>query len=298
MYFAGYEGDLFAVGTDGTPKWVLKDVAGSVVGGPTLAGDFLAFGTTDGRLYVVKKADHTPAPGWPRDGLKFGNGIWAAPIVKDKVVIVATMSGEVSAFNLQDASRAWGGKSFMSTGAVPDLQLLDDSHIFAPSLNKHVYILNVADGSIAVDFRAADWVWTRAAFRDNTAYFGDFSGKVYALDITTGTDRWPEPYNTHQRVKSAPAIVDDVLVLADRKPVVHLIDLKTGKAINTVPLLNSGTVRADVLAYSSALKGAQSVATPAPQADRGLIATTSGKLFVANPKEKTVIEVVVAGGNR
>jgi outer membrane protein assembly factor BamB len=298
MYFAGYEGDLFAVGTDGTLKWVLKDVSGSIAGGPTLAGDLLAFGTTDGRLYIVKKSDHTPAPGWPKDGLKFGNGIWAAPIIKGDVVIVATMSGEVSAFNVKDGSRAWGGKSFRASGAVPDLQLLDDSHIFAPSLNKHVYILNAADGSVAADFQAADWVWTRAAFRDNTAYFGDFSGKVYALDITTGTNRWPQPYDTHQKVKAAPAIVDDALVVVDRKPVVHLIDLKAGTALNTVPLLNSGTVRADVLPFSSALKTAQSATSPSSGADRGLIVTTGGKLFVANPKEKTVIEVVVAGGKQ
>jgi outer membrane protein assembly factor BamB len=294
-YFAAYDGDVFAVNLDGTLKWELKGVQGSIVGGPVLSGGLLAFGTTEGRLYVINKSDHSPAPGWPKDGMKLGNGIWAAPAIQGDAIIVATMGGTVSAFRLSDGSPAWDGKSFRAGGAVADLQLLDDGHLFAPSLNKHVYILNPANGAEVVDFKASDWVWTRAAYRDNVAYFGDFAGKVYALDITNGQLKWNQPYETHSEVKAAPAIVDDVLVLADRKPVVHLIDLNSGASVNTVPILTGGTVRADVLPYSSKLQGPQAMASPVAQADRGLIVTTKGKLYIADPKAKTVTEVLVAG---
>lgn len=297
LYFAAYSGKVFAVNTDGTVRWHLADVNGSIVGGPTLGGDLLVFGTTEGRLYAIKKSDGSLAPNWPKGGMRFGNGIWAAPVIRDGTVYVATMKGEVAAIGLADGARRWE-RSFKATGAVAELQLLDDGLLFVPSLNRHVYILDPGDGSVLVDFRASDWVWTRAASRDGVAFFGDFSGRIYALDISSGQSRWI-PYETHARVKSAPAIVDDVLVVADRKPAVHLISLQTGQRVNVVPLEGAGTVRADVLAFASGLQGLQSVDHPGDgKADRALIVTTKGKLFVADPAARTVTEMIQAGAKQ
>lgn len=298
LYFASYNGQVFALNGDGTLRWRFKDVQGSVLAGPILVGEALVFGSTEGRLYALRKADGVPVAGWPKDGLKFDKGIWAPPVALGGTVYVATMGGEVAAVSAGDASLRWQ-RSFKADGAIAELQLLDDGHLFAASLNHHVYIVDPASGRRLLDFEASDWVWAGAAFRDGVAYFGDFAGKVYALDITTGTTKW-QPYETHQRVKSAPAIVDDVLVLVDRAPTVHFIDLKTGNRLNSVSLKDviqgdAGTVRADVLPYAAALQGRQTLTTLATKPDHALVSTTKGKLFIANPAKRTVEAVQIGG---
>jgi hypothetical protein len=76
--------------------------------------------------------------------------------------------------------------------------------------------------------------------------------------------------------------VDDVLIVADRGPVVTFIDARNGEVLNRVPIDGSGTVRANLLA---ARGGAY-------------ILTTNGRLFFANPKNRSVVEVTVTGVKR
>jgi hypothetical protein len=81
-------------------------------------------------------------------------------------------------------------------------------------------------------------------------------------------------------VKSAAAIVDNVVMIGDRKPVVHFLDASAGgKELNAVPLLNDGTLRADITEKDGF----------------GYISTTNGKLLRANPKDKSVNEIIVGG---
>jgi len=281
LYLGSYSGDIFAIGTrDGELLKHKSNFSGSIVGGPVLAGDLLLFGTTEGRLYALNKLDLQTASGWPAGGLAFGDAIWAAPAVANGVAYVATMRGEVRAINLADRTDAWPAP-FRVDGAVAAIQLLDDSHLFVPGLNRNVAIVDVRTGQATIPpFKASNWVWTTPAFNDNTAYFADFSGKTYALDITTGNTRWT--YAARHQSKAGPALVGNVLVLADRDPTVHFLDAQTGGLLNTVPLTDAGTVRADVVSTGAT----------------ALIITTRGKLFRADPATRSVPEITLGGGSQ
>lgn len=283
IFLGAYSGDAFAVNrADGKMKWHLASLNGSVVGGPVVDGELLAFGTTEGRLYVVKKADGSPAPGWPLQGKVLKGGIWAEPVMANGVIYVATMEGQLYALKLSDGSDVWA-KPFSASGAIAELAPLDDAHLFVPSLNKQVYIVDKKTGLAGeVVFKADDWVWTKPAYdaQQKIAYFGDFSGKVYALDITTGLAKWD--FATHQRIKAAPAIVENTLVVADRKPLVSFLDRSTGASRNVVVFpAGAGTVRADV--------------APSEDGKSALISTTSGKLFRADGAATSLTQILVGG---
>jgi outer membrane protein assembly factor BamB len=275
LYFASYDGRAFSVGAkDGQLRWQLKDsISGSVVGGPTLAGNFLAFGTTEGRLYVVDKATGAPAPNWPKAGMDLGEAIWAAPVAQGNTLFVATMGGKLFAFDLADGSRKWD-QPYNAGGAIPDLALADATHLFVPTLKNSVAFVDVVSGKSPVGrLTADDWVWMRPVSKDGVAYFGDFSGNVYALDITSGRQIW-KASPSDSKVKSSPVIVDDVLVVATRKPAILFINLKDGSLIHSVdiPDKSAGTVRAPLLVYNGKV----------------LIETTGRKLFLADPKTRSV----------
>ena len=281
VYLATYHGELFALNpADGSIIWRRSDIKAGIVGGPVLAqGKYLVFGTIEGRLYVVEAASGKPARmesdyQWPDNGVKVAGPVWAAPAIRGGGIYIATMTGDVVLYNIQGGPAR---KLYHGTGAIADLTLLDDAHLFVPSLNKTVTILNPDDGAVISSYRASDWVWSRPAFQSGIAYFGDFSGQVTALDITTGQAKWTAAAGA--RIKAAPAIAGGALVVADRKPAAHFFDLATGKLLNTVPILDAGTVRAAAV----------------PSANVVYILTTHGRLFRANPADLSLVEVPLNG---
>jgi len=280
IYLTSYSGGVFALNkSNGAPKWRVKadDISGNVVGGAAVNGDVLVFGTTDGHLYAVNKNDGSTASGWPKGGLAYSDGIWATPIIKDDTLFVADMGGNLYALSLADRSEKW---KFHTTGAIANVELLQDGRLFVPSLNKHVYLVDSASGAQKGDFPTGDWVWTQPAVKDGIAYFGDFGGDVYAVDITTDTPKQLWKYSTGgARVKSGPQIVDDVVVVADRKPEVHFLNAKDGSLLNKVPVANAGTFRADLVQKDGFV----------------YIVSTNGHLLRAYPKSRAVVDLNVGG---
>jgi len=281
LFMASYDGGLYRINAaDGRGERIATqaDIKGKIVAGPAVAGEFLVFGTTEGHLYVVNKNNGQLPVGWGKTGKDLGKGIWAPPVVRSDTIIVATMAGDVRAFGL-DGAELWQ-KRFTASGAVADLALLGNDTLFVPTLDRKVYILDAATGAQkGSEFVAEDWVWSTPAFAGGVAYFGDFSGKVYALDITTMEPKW-KPYDAGHRVKATPVLIDGVLVLADRGPVVHFIDAANGTGLNVVPVDGAGTVRAGLTAADG----------------KAYIATTKGRLFVADPAKRSVVEIGIGGG--
>ncbi len=279
LYVAAYAAGLFALNpATGSITWGPKELKGHVLDGPTLAGGRLFVATDEGYLYAFDPATGNPATGWAQPK-KVDGGIWAAPVGVGDSVVVATMGGKVRSLAVADGATRW---EFETESAIASLSLLGDNRLFVPTLSKKVFILDTGTGTpVSGPFQASDWVWNTPAFKDGIAYFGDLSGEVYALDITTGKTKWT--YSAGQKVKSGPAIVDDVLVLADREPVVHFIKLADGALQNTVPLAGVGTIRADVTVGPANTRFA----------GKAIIATTKGKLFQATPNGQ-VVEIPVA----
>ncbi|MEX0784016.1 MAG: PQQ-binding-like beta-propeller repeat protein [Dehalococcoidia bacterium] len=280
LYVVGYSGDLFAVNASTGDLIRQQDIGGPVVGDIVLDDGQLIMATGDGTLLVVSAEDFSVVEGWDRAGIPFDDGIWAAPAVSSQFIYVASMSGELVAVDRADGSVEW---THNHDGAIPTLALLDEGHLFASSLSGEVLILDPADGEVLHTFEAEDWVWNTPAFADGIAYFGDFAGNVYALDITTGTLKWSAPYDGGSKVKAGPVIIDDVLVLADRQPVVHFIRLSDGVGLNKVPLpVDVGTVRSDLVVREG----------------RALVLTTDGHLFAADPGAAPgrVDEITYGGG--
>ncbi|MBI2767283.1 MAG: PQQ-binding-like beta-propeller repeat protein [Chloroflexi bacterium] len=289
FYLASYDGDLYRVrAADGQGERIQTpaDIKGKIVGGPALSGDLLVFGTTENRLYAIRKNDGGIAPGWPKGGIDMGGGIWASPIARkdasgNDTVIVATMEGEVVSVKVSDGSRTWQ-KPFKASGSVAAIAMLGDSQLFVPSLGKRVYVLNAdTGGQVGPAFATSDWVWTTPAFvpasegKGGVAYFGDFSGKVYALDITTMQTKW-KPYDAKAKVKASPVVVKGTLVVADHGAV-HFINTADGTEYQRVSVSDSGTIRAGITVAG----------------DMAYVATTNGKLFRADPDRRTLVEVPV-----
>jgi outer membrane protein assembly factor BamB len=290
VYFTTFQTGVFALNKDdGRPIWPLPGetnedrIDGDLAGGLVLADGVLYFGSTEGKLYAWRASDGVDAPGW-EEPRSFGGGIWATPVVREGILYVATMRGELHALNLSDGSEAWDAP-FEAEGAIPEVIDLQNGRLLVTSIDRHVYVLDAATGEQLSDYRAADWVWTTPGIDGDSVYFGDFGGTVYGLDISTvpSGQLWEPTELGDDRIKAGAAVIDGVVIIADRNPVVTFIDANTGQVLNSVPLDGAGTVRADVI------DGGDGFA---------YILTTRGNLFRANPANRSVVEIQISGVKR
>lgn len=267
-YVAGFTGVIAALTPDGDIQWIRDEgdkIDGDVVSGVVLAGNSLFLGTSNGELIQLSKADGrilgTP---WQLD-----DAIWAEPVIIGGSVYAATMNGTLYGFDIESGDALW--PPVKSPGAIPDLMSVNDELLFVPSFDSNVRFFDPDTGQqVGEKFITNDWVWSRAALSGDMVYFGDFSGVVYALNITSGNTTWQ--YDARTKIKAAPVIVGDALVVVTEKAVVHFIALADGVVRNTVPLQNAGTVRA----------------TPTVAGDSAYIIGTKGRLFRAEPESLSV----------
>lgn len=287
VYFPTFEAGIFALNADdGRPIWPVAGqtnddrINGDLAGGLVLHDGVLYFGSTEGRLYAWNAEDGSDA--W-EDPITFDGGIWATPALGDGVLYVATMRGELHALSLPAGEPLWE-EPFKAKGGIPEVFVLDDGRVLATSIDRHVYVLDPETGAEVDSHRAADWVWSTPAFDEGSVYFGDFGGAVYGLDITSQsvTRLWQSELGD-DRIKAGPAVIDGVVVVADRGPTVTFLDAATGQVLNSVPIDGRGTVRADVV------DGGDGFA---------YILTTRGNLFRANPANRSVVEIQLSGVKR
>lgn len=275
IYFATYKGDAFALNTDtGSITWRTK-LDGSVIGAPAVSNTYYAVGTTEGRLYVLDVTNGTPVEPWPAKGRKESGPIWAPILMLEDRIVVATMDGKVQAYDVRTGSAAWS-TPFKADGAVADLSVLPDGHLYIPSLDKNAYVVSEADGSVVSRVALSHWGWAKPAITpEGEVVVSDISGKALAFDPENGAIAWN--YDTAARVKSSPVTIGDVIVLSDREPVVHFVSATTGERLNTVPVEGVGTVRADGVEKDGV----------------AYFLTTKGRLLKADPSNRSVVEVKV-----
>ncbi len=282
IILAGFSGEMVALGTEGRfvqgrGNWTRDDVKGAIVGGAVLADEMFAFGTTEQLLYVRSVVDGGQVGPWPLGGKKLKGEIWSQPIVTGNHLFVGTMAGNLYAFDLETGEEVWK-RPFEAGGAIGELQDIGQGVLFVPTLRGEVWLVDAEVGrSVRGSFKAGGWVWTRPAVEGGIAYFGDFEGNVYALDLGTGRTRWV--YEAGDKVKAQPVIIGGTLIVGDEAGVVHFVDLATGNRRNTVKVDGAGKIRANLV----------------EKGGFAWIIGTEGRLFRADPETLTVIEREVRG---
>ena len=290
IYVATFHAGVFALNAgDGRPIWPLpgetnvRRINGDLTGGLTLHDGILYFGTTEGRLYAWRASDGVAAAGWEEPRV-FDRGIWATPVIVDSTLFVATMSGELHALSLPDGQPLWN-QPFTTKGAIPEIFALEDGQVFATSADHNVYIIDAATGAEISSYAVGDWAWTTPALSAGSLFFGDFAGLVHGLDISNErmSQLWTPAELGETTVKAGAIVIDGVLIIADRRPVVTFVDAATGQVLNRVPIDGAGTIRADVV----------------PSGDgTAYILTTRGNLYRANPANRSVVEIQLSGVKR
>jgi len=235
VIFGAYNGHVYALNlADGSQVWD-HDTKSSIVGSVAIGGDNVFVGNTDGQLLTLNIAN-----GNELHRLQTGERIWSGPVVQGSTVYVTSMDRKVYALNL-DGSSLWTDKS--ADGAIASTPAFSSGRLYFGSFDRYFYALDASNGHKVwqSDKPASNWFWSHPLVTGNTAYAGNLDGSVYAVNTDTGAVAWTSKLGNS--IRAEPALVQGVLIVADKAGRVNGFDPATGAPKWGAPLeLESGAL--------------------------------------------------------
>ena len=182
-------GQLF--GGQGGVKWRFA-TRSAVRSTPAVTATRVFIGSGDSTLYALDRA--TGRLIWRFDA---GGPVPSSPAVAQGLVIAATLGGRIFAVSEATGALRWS----MKTG---------------PSLAKNIH-------------PAGEWdlYASSPVITGSSVLIGAGDGNVYALDLTSGKERWR--VKTNGKVRATPSVRDGVAVVGSFDGRVYAIDVATGK---------------------------------------------------------------------
>jgi outer membrane protein assembly factor BamB len=225
------DGWLHAVRADGGVAWEVR--AGGGFGPPTVAGDTVYVGSSDGRLYAVDIP--TGKTRWTYDAKE---DLSTRPAIADGTVLVASLRDTV--FAVDAASGAWRwhhrrepgeGLTIMGAASVQ----VGGGTAFAATSDGFVFALDVKSGAVRWERRSSPpgthLDVDALALDGGRLYAAAYSGAVLALDARTGETLWSFAVPAATQVALAGG-----LVVAVSAASVHALSPADGSVVWSTPL--------------------------------------------------------------
>lgn len=156
---------------------------------------------------------------------------WAAPLPHGDLIIAGRDDRLVA---LRDGSPVWvfpakDDRDDIRPVAFYGNPAVDPSgdFVYVPVYDKSVFRLRVEDGAIVGRKQTKGVVVGGVAVTDDAVYFGDGSGRVYAMSPDLSEERWT--FEAGDRVWSTPVVVNDMVVVTSLDGRVYGIDAGTGE---------------------------------------------------------------------
>jgi outer membrane protein assembly factor BamB len=258
VYVGNFDG-LFQCldAADGKKRWAFE-AGGEITSGANFTADSVLFASHDETLYCLDKE------GKPRWKYKAQGPVYGTPSLAGKYTFVAGCDSALHVIDLADgkekASVDLGGQS----GATPAV------------VGDRLYVGNMGNNFLAVDWKKAAVEWSFRAERRAEAYFssaavgadlvvvGSRDKRVHALKRKDGSEAWS--FLTGGRVDSSPLIDGGRVYVGSMDGKLYVLDLAVGKQLQKIEL------------------DAPVVGSPAVAEGRLLIGTTKGTLYCLGKK--------------
>jgi outer membrane protein assembly factor BamB len=219
VYIGGYDGYVYAVDmANGSLRWEFK-TDGPIIGSLLFERDTVYAASTDGNVYAVSAADG--APRWPTP-FKVEGRIWSRPTLADGILYITSLAGTVYAINAETGASA--GDCFSAKAGIASPAVVTSGKVLVGGFDSKLYALEAHDlRDVAWEFPADNWFWTEPLVQGNVVYAGSLDGKIYAIDLTNGSELWQR--NLAEPIRAKPIMSQGVLVVINKKG-----EVRTGRS--------------------------------------------------------------------
>ncbi|MFD1820796.1 Outer membrane protein assembly factor BamB, contains PQQ-like beta-propeller repeat [Pseudarcicella hirudinis] len=260
LYFGSADGHLYAVDAEnGKLKWKFK-TNGIVNSSPTLYQGKVYIGSWDTYLYALDAKSGKEI--WKfktgdQPDIHLMEGIQASAVADDGLIYLGARDAGLYALNAENGQLVWKasgeGSWFVGTPAVKGGVLYigtSDSYL--------MLALDAKTGQEKYRFKTKGYNYCSPALVGSTAYFGDFTGRMYALDLNSKGDSW-HFFDTDSRKKTAAQILNHEGILSFKhiaKDLDHSLFSTTEYVMNQLytlgPIVSSPAIKSGIIYFGSA----------------------------------------------
>jgi outer membrane protein assembly factor BamB len=219
VYIGAYDGHVYAINKDnGQINWQF-DTGSAVIGGVLLQDGTLYVGNSDGQIFALQSGSGNKL--WQQ---KAGRRVWSTPVVSNDLIVVTSMDSDVYAFNPQ-GNLAW--KSTAASAAIASTPSVTGNQLDFGGFDKRFRAIDGGNGAgIWATEQAGNWFWTRGLVSGDNLYAGNLDDHIYAYDSSNGSLKWQADLGAP--IRSGPALVGGVLVVAARDGMIYGLDPANG----------------------------------------------------------------------
>jgi outer membrane protein assembly factor BamB len=235
LLLAGTEdGEVVALyASNGNPAWV-GDAKGSVLASPSGGQNVVVVPTSGDKLVGLSATDGeliwTLAESTPRLLLR-GRG---RPLIVSDVALAGFDNGKLMLIRLDNGQRLWEVRVGDAIGKT-EIERLADVDARPILIGDTVYAAAYQTRIVAIDAPTAKMIWENEISTnkdmdtdDNYLFIVGENDVVYALDRATGQTVWEQDKLLNRKL-TAPAVLNQHIVLGDSKGFIHIINSATGE---------------------------------------------------------------------
>jgi outer membrane protein assembly factor BamB len=254
IFVAGGHGFVTALDIHTGKRLWQKRVLGEVLARPVIAQDKLLVKTENDHLYMLDARD--------------GHLIWhyqgempslilrgsSMPVVSGGSVVAGFASGELISFTLADGDIQWKRRVSEPQG-ITSMERMVDIDAAPVIRDDHVYWVNYQGAVGAYALSTGETLWqapassyTGLAVDDQHLYLTDDKQHLLAYDRKDGTLAWQQTGFDRGVLLTAPVLVGNSLVVADKRGYVHWLDKATGLSQTSLKVTVHGGMTSPVIA--------------------------------------------------
>ncbi|MBN2352029.1 MAG: PQQ-binding-like beta-propeller repeat protein [Spirochaetales bacterium] len=197
LYFGSGDGNLYALAAKSGKKiWSFK-AEDAVHSAPAVTADSVYFGTSEGAVYALDRKTGALAWRFKTDGHPDcpKGEVYGSPSVGDGIVYAGARDHTLYALKAEDGSLLF--KSRVNAGWIISTPVIKDGLVmFGRTGDQTFYALDeaktLAEGRpvFAWHYNARMYFFGSGAAAGDTVYFGNFNGRLTAVNLKTGAEKW------------------------------------------------------------------------------------------------------------
>lgn len=155
-------------------------------------------------------------------------GVWAQPLLVGDVLYVASLDHKLYAVDAVTGEPVWQEPVDLE-GAIASTPLLYNDHLYVGSYSHKMYKITL-DGTVVAEYEGRNWIWGTPVILDDTLYYTDLSGLVYALNAEDLSEVWAVQAAT-RGIRPAPVVSEEYVVAASRDGRLYWLDRASGEVV-------------------------------------------------------------------
>jgi outer membrane protein assembly factor BamB len=165
----------------GKENWTESFAKGAWLASPLVLDEKIYAPNTDGFLYVLDMNGKEAA-----DPIELGGALWAAPSTDGKLLYVTSLDHH---FHIIDVATGTLADPIDLGGAAPSSPTVGTDGAYVGSFASTVEFIQ-SNGKHEAIATAENWIWGSPAIDGETLYYADLDGKIYSLDLASGSQNW------------------------------------------------------------------------------------------------------------